>query len=148
MNGPLLSGAAPQLAFASEEAKKVSQPLRPRPSPVKNVGDSFALTLNPTTKYNRCVNFDQRIAGLRSQIQALDSQIDENQAPYLKARIRFAGHCLDDAESIMRHVEKDASPLDLGSFRAFAEHSISCAAGIYLTCTAIVKDYGPQLKEY
>jgi len=93
------------------------------------------------------MEYEKRISDVRAQVNELDALLDEKRTPGLKGRIRFAGHCLDDAEAILRHANTAATPANAASFRAFAAHSISCAAGICLTTSSLVKNYGPGLEE-
>jgi hypothetical protein len=79
------------------------------------------------------VNYEKQIGELRTRLGTLNALLDEKRTPRLKWQVKFAGHCLDDAESVIRDAAKASNP---AGFYAFAGHSIQHATQI---CETIEK---------
>lgn len=84
---------------------------------------------------------DQRIAEERAKINALDSSLDAQRTPYLKAQLRFAGHMLDDAMAGLKHASK-AEPSYVGLWLEFVEMNIQNATQRREKVKAAVDIYG------
>lgn len=81
-------------------------------------------------RYTLFVNYEKQIGELRTRLGALDALLDEKRTPYLKWQVKFAGHCLDDAESACRNA---ATANDPASWHMFATLSIHHATRIWET---------------
>ena len=87
------------------------------------------------------MTYEKQIDEIRTRLGALDASLDEKRTPYLKGQVKFAGHCLDDAESALRHAAK-ASPPDAAMWHAFASFSIQHATQVWDTIHRSVEKYG------
>lgn len=68
------------------------------------------------------MNYENQIVELRMRLGVLDALLDEKRTPYLKGQVRFAGHCLDDAESACCHATKASDPMSWYTFAALSIH--------------------------
>ena len=87
---------------------------------------------------------EQKIADERARITALDATLDNQRTPYLKGRLQFAGHMLDDAADALR-LAAQAQPNYVGMWMGFAEWNIQAAKQLREKVQAAVDEYGgPQ----
>lgn len=84
---------------------------------------------------------DKQIADERARIAALDATLDNQRTPYLKGRLRFAGHMLDDAAAALRHAAQ-AQPNYVGMWIGFAEWNVQAATQLREKVQAAVDKYG------
>lgn len=78
----------------------------------------------------------------RERTAALDSTLHSQHTPYLKKRLRFAGHMLDDAGDGLRHAAKAKTDRDLAMWLEFAAFSIQMAQKMRENVQAAVDKYG------
>ena len=74
------------------------------------------------------MDYRTHISEAREQIAALDGSLNSERTPYLKAKLRFAMHSLDDAELAVRHAE--SNPDQAAMWHSLAELSIRQATQI------------------
>ena len=78
----------------------------------------------------------------RARIVALDSTLDGQRTPYLKARLRFAGHTLDDAEDGLRYAAKAPTDYNVAMWLDFTAFNIHVAAEMRQKVKAAVDKHG------
>ena len=74
------------------------------------------------------MDYRTQISQAREQIAALDGSLNSERTPYLKAKLRFAMHSLDDAELAVRHAK--SNPDQAAMWHSLAELSIRQATQI------------------
>lgn len=85
--------------------------------------------------------WEKRIKEARTQIDTLNSSLDDRRTPNMKAWLRFAAHLLDDANAALGHAAK-ASPKDAAMWHGFADFSIQHSMQIWKTARESVDKYG------
>jgi hypothetical protein len=90
-------------------------------------------------------DLEQRIAGERASVAALDPVLDSKRTPYLKGQLRSAEHMLNDAVEAVRHANK-AHPNYVAMWMGFAEMNFQTAAQLRQKVEAAIDMYGgPEL---
>ena len=68
------------------------------------------------------------IAAERAAIAALDSQLSNERTPFLKSRLLFATHQLDDSESVLRLADKSTRSPNAAMMRDWAVFCVRMAS--------------------